>query len=312
MDHSLMEMRDRFTQMEIRQVELEQQLHTLQSAQTTVQPTTRSKNGERDMSALWTLLRELQDKEETRRAEMSQLNEVVQKLMEEVRKLSCNKQPARGPSTSPEETLPQQQVDDSPNTSAETEQLPSTPPYHPNNTTTRCPEDTPTSNEETQNPQIVLLIDSNGRYIEEKKLFPKHRVAKLRCRNTQHALELLTEDKLGSPSHIIIHTGTNDLRRLAEHGHPTQTHVQRPPLHPDRPLAPEDPSLQKDPFPPDHITTSRPPTTHTPWSHQPRPTPLLPTPPHTYSQAVSRGNIPSRDRSIHGMLSELYTFLIQN
>ncbi|CAL8274476.1 unnamed protein product [Boreogadus saida] len=69
------------------------------------------------------------DKEETRRAEMSQLNEVVQKLMEEVRKLSCNKQPARGPSTSPEETLPQQQVDDSPNTSAETDQLPSTPTY---------------------------------------------------------------------------------------------------------------------------------------------------------------------------------------
>ncbi|CAL8397277.1 unnamed protein product [Boreogadus saida] len=223
MDHSLMEMRDRFTQMEIRQVELEQQLHTLQSAQTTVQPTTRSKNGERDMSALWTLLRELQDKEETRRAEMSQLNEVVQKLMEEVRKLSCNKQPARGPFTSPEETLPQQQVDDSPNTSAETDQLPSTPPT-PNNTTTRCPEDTPTSNEETQNPQIVLLIDSNGR----------------------------------------------------PHHHEPSTH------------------------------------THTPWSHQPRPTPLLPTPPHTYSQAVSRGNIPSRDRSIHGMLSELYTFLIQN
>ena len=62
MDYSLMEMRDCFTLMEIRQVELEQQLNTLQSAQTTVQPTTRSKNGERDMSALWTLLRELQDK----------------------------------------------------------------------------------------------------------------------------------------------------------------------------------------------------------------------------------------------------------
>ena len=135
--------------------------------------------------------------------------------MEEVRKLSCSEQPASVPSTSPEETLPQQQVDDSPNTSAETDQLPSTPPT-PNNTTARCPEDTPTSNEETQNPQIVLLIDSNGKYIEEKKLFPKHRVAKLRCRNSQLALELLTEDKLGSPSHIIIHTGTNDLRSKQE------------------------------------------------------------------------------------------------
>ncbi|CAL8387451.1 unnamed protein product [Boreogadus saida] len=73
---------------------------------------------------------------------MSQLNEVVQKLMEEVRKLSCNKQPARGPSTSPEETLPSNRLNDSPNTSAETDQLPSTTPT-PNNTTTRCPEDTP-------------------------------------------------------------------------------------------------------------------------------------------------------------------------
>ncbi|CAL8290513.1 unnamed protein product [Arctogadus glacialis] len=54
--------------------------------------------------------------------------------MEEVRKLSCNEQPALVPSTSPEETLAQQQVDDSPNTSAETHQLPSTPPTQ-NNTT---------------------------------------------------------------------------------------------------------------------------------------------------------------------------------
>ncbi|CAL8349837.1 unnamed protein product [Boreogadus saida] len=86
--------------------------------------------------ALWTLLRELRDKEETRRAETSQLNEKVQKLMEEVRKLSCNEQPALVPSTSPEETLSQQQVDDSPSTSAETHQLPSTPPTQ-NNTTDR-------------------------------------------------------------------------------------------------------------------------------------------------------------------------------
>ncbi|CAL8264821.1 unnamed protein product [Gadus morhua 'NCC'] len=41
-----------------------------------------------------------------------------------------------------------------------------------------------------------------------------------------------------------------------------------------------------------------------PCSHQPRPTPtpLLHTPLHTYSQAVSRGNSPSRDRSMHRML----------
>ncbi|CAL8237283.1 unnamed protein product [Boreogadus saida] len=216
---------------------------------------------------------------------MSQLNEVVQKLMEEVRKLSCNKQPARGPSTSPEETLPQQQVDDSPNTSAETDQLPSTPPT-PNNTTTRCPEDTPTSNEETQNPQIVLLIDSNGR--SEVPTFAKtlKDVALNRQPNTSHR----TSRAMGTPP------------RPTSRGPPASRPPPRPrgPLTPKRPLPPR----------PHHHEPST--HTHTPWSHQPRPTPLLPTPPHTYSQAVSRGNIPSRDRSIHGMLSELYTFLIQN
>ncbi len=34
--------------------------------------------------------------------------------------------------------------------------------------------------------------------------------------NTQKALELLCEEQLGSPSHIIIHTGTNDLRAQHE------------------------------------------------------------------------------------------------
>lgn len=52
---------------------------------------------------------------------------------------------------------------------------------------------------------------SNGKFIDEKKLFPKHRVAQLWCPNTHSALKLLNVDKLGSPSHIIIHTGINDL-----------------------------------------------------------------------------------------------------
>lgn len=46
--------------------------------------------------------------------------------------------------------------------------------------------------------------------------FPKHRIAKFKCRNNSHAMELLTKDHLGSPSHIIVHTGTNDLRAQGE------------------------------------------------------------------------------------------------
>ncbi len=39
---------------------------------------------------------------------------------------------------------------------------------------------------------------------------------KIWCPNTQKALELLCEEQLGSPSHIIIHTGTNDMRAQQE------------------------------------------------------------------------------------------------
>ena len=45
---------------------------------------------------------------------------------------------------------------------------------------------------------------------------PKHKVSKLWCPNTRHALEMLSEDRLGSHSHITIHTGTNDLRAQQE------------------------------------------------------------------------------------------------
>ncbi|KAK1874816.1 Platelet-activating factor acetylhydrolase IB subunit beta like [Dissostichus eleginoides] len=65
-------------------------------------------------------------------------------------------------------------------------------------------------------PDIVILIDSNGKFIDENKLFPTHTVAKIWCPNTQHAMDLLSEQQLGSPSHIIIHTGSNDLRSQQE------------------------------------------------------------------------------------------------
>jgi len=59
-------------------------------------------------------------------------------------------------------------------------------------------------------------MDSNGKFIDEKRLFPRKNVKKIWCPNTQKALELLSEEELGSPSHIIIHIGTNDLRAQKE------------------------------------------------------------------------------------------------
>lgn len=63
---------------------------------------------------------------------------------------------------------------------------------------------------------IVFLMDSNGKFLDEKRLFPNHSVTKIRCPTTNRALDLLSEEHLGSPTHIIIHTGTNDLRAQQE------------------------------------------------------------------------------------------------
>ena len=104
------------------------------------------------------------------------------------------------------------------------EPVPSTcPPGQPASST--CPPGQPASaiptpaqqiSDRYPRPEIVLLIDSNGKFIEEKKLFPNHCVEKIWCPTTERAMQLLTEAQLGSPSHIIIHTGTNELRAQQE------------------------------------------------------------------------------------------------
>ncbi|KAL4007974.1 hypothetical protein ACER0C_001826 [Sarotherodon galilaeus] len=71
----------------------------------------------------------------------------------------------------------------------------------------------PSQPEERAQNDIVILIDSNGKFIREKKLFPRDKVAKFDCPNTQKAIELLSEEHLGTPTHIIIHTGSSQLRQ---------------------------------------------------------------------------------------------------
>ncbi len=59
-------------------------------------------------------------------------------------------------------------------------------------------------------------MDSNGKFMNEKQLFPNHKTLKLWCPNTESALQQLVREKLCDPSHIIIHVGTNDLRSKQE------------------------------------------------------------------------------------------------
>lgn len=75
------------------------------------------------------------------------------------------------------------------------------------------PNPEPSQPEQRAQNDIVILIDSNGRFIREKKLFPRDKVAKFDCPNTQKAIELLAEEHLGTPTHIIIHTGSSQLRQ---------------------------------------------------------------------------------------------------
>ncbi|CAB1313300.1 unnamed protein product [Coregonus sp. 'balchen'] len=64
--------------------------------------------------------------------------------------------------------------------------------------------------------EVAILIDSNGKFIQEDKLFPQHKVRKIWCPKTQDALHILSQPDFGTPGHIIIHTGTNNLREEQE------------------------------------------------------------------------------------------------
>ncbi len=61
--------------------------------------------------------------------------------------------------------------------------------------------------------EALILIDSNGKYINEKLLFPNMKAQKMWCPNTSRALQILFDENLKETyKHIVVHTGTNDLR----------------------------------------------------------------------------------------------------
>ncbi|KAL0170992.1 hypothetical protein M9458_035588, partial [Cirrhinus mrigala] len=79
-----------------------------------------------------------------------------------------------------------------------------------------APEGPQEQGSDPQNAEVIILIDSNGKSINEKQLFPGHKTIKLWCPKTDTALQQLSRENLGEPSHIIIHVGTNYLRAQQE------------------------------------------------------------------------------------------------
>lgn len=59
-------------------------------------------------------------------------------------------------------------------------------------------------------PEIVLLCDSNGKFINMKRLFPSSKAVKIKTPRTSSALENIKKIKAKSLKQLIIHTGTND------------------------------------------------------------------------------------------------------
>ena len=58
---------------------------------------------------------------------------------------------------------------------------------------------------------IVLLIDSNGKFIDTSKFNPRDETCKIFCPTIPSVMKTLSEFDLGKPSHIVIHVGTNDI-----------------------------------------------------------------------------------------------------
>lgn len=147
-------------------------------------------------------IRELQEERQQHNSEIQALKEQVIELLKAREELQQIQRPSETTDTGCHQIPPHT----SPNT-PDTDGLESS-----QHVLSDGPTQQNSSDSSTEKPQIALLIDSNGKFIDMNKLFPRHTAVKLWCPNTDRALELLTESQLGRPSHIIIHTGTNDLR----------------------------------------------------------------------------------------------------
>ncbi|CAB1311719.1 unnamed protein product [Coregonus sp. 'balchen'] len=67
-----------------------------------------------------------------------------------------------------------------------------------------------------QSPTTAILIDSNGKFLVQERLFLRHQVYKFWCPTTDSAMQLLSQTRIDTPDNIIIHTGTNDLHAKGE------------------------------------------------------------------------------------------------
>ncbi|OCT86639.1 hypothetical protein XELAEV_18020322mg [Xenopus laevis] len=59
-------------------------------------------------------------------------------------------------------------------------------------------------------------MDSNGKYINTRRLFPGKQVTKIYCETTEKASEIIQKTFSSEPTHIVLHTGTNNINYKEE------------------------------------------------------------------------------------------------
>ncbi|KAK6269318.1 hypothetical protein J4Q44_G00393660, partial [Coregonus suidteri] len=57
-----------------------------------------------------------------------------------------------------------------------------------------------------QSPTTAIIIDSNGKFLVQERLFPRHQVYKFWCPTTESAMQLLSQTRIDTPDNVIIHT----------------------------------------------------------------------------------------------------------
>ena len=73
-------------------------------------------------------------------------------------------------------------------------------------------------NNESDQPSLLFVCDSKGKYLRLKQLCSHHNVIYERCPTVEHAKSILQDidPNENSPEVILLHTGTNDLEHIQD------------------------------------------------------------------------------------------------
>ena len=79
----------------------------------------------------------------------------------------------------------------------------------------RNAKDNPATTQKQINSNIIVLMDSNRKFIDKNKLFPNEKALILACPTIERGREILQRTKFVDQHTIIIHTGVNDLENCS-------------------------------------------------------------------------------------------------